>query len=231
MNLTRASGLTLLACAGLLASGMVGAQARGPSRWERQRANTAAEVEQNVAVDSGQLVELGAWLQRLVGQYRIDGEVDQAVGISDREVGVTYRSSRRVSGEADCRGIGEGAGIHCVINVEWQPISMRGASSVPAGSERFTLRPAVLLFGIDSAAQGIHVLQVDERSIAIGALGLLSGDTLQLKTTCGLNITQPICERRVRITARPARDLVKIEISIFAATLFTFNLRREHSPQ
>lgn len=231
MNHTRASGLTLLTCVGLLASSMADAQARGPSRWERQRANTAADVEQDVAEGSGQLADLGAWLQRLVGRYRIDGEVDQAVGISDREVGVTYRSSRRVSGEAACRRIGEGAGIHCVINVEWQPISMRGTSSVPAGSERFTLRPAVLLFGIDSAAQGIHVLQVDERSIAIGALGLLSGDTLQLKTTCGLSTTGSICERRVRITARPARDLVKMEISIFAATLFTFNLHREPTPQ
>lgn len=230
MNFTRASGITLLACAGVLASDLADAQARGPSQSARQRAERAVEVARSDAGSSERMAHLGVWLQRLVGRFQIDGNVDQAVGLSETETNVSIHVSRKVSGTADCRGIGEGSGIHCVINVEWQPISWRHAPSIPSPSESFTMRPAVLLFGIDPAASGIHVLQVAERSIAMGALGLLSGDTLQLKTACGAQILGQKCERHVRITARPASDLIQMEITISGSPQFTFNFRREQSP-
>jgi hypothetical protein len=221
----------VLACAGLLVSSLADAQARGPSPWARQRADRAVGVAKSAAEGSGRISDFGVWLERLVGRYEIDGNVDQAVGFSKVQVGVSIHVNRKVSGAADCRRIGEGAGVHCVINVKWQPISWLDTPSVPSPSEAFTMRPAVLLFGINSAASGIHVLQVAERSIAIGALGVLSGDTLQLETTCGTEILGQKCKRLVRITAKPASDLIQMEIAIFGSPLFTFNLRRETSPQ
>jgi hypothetical protein len=230
VNLTRASGVTVLACAGLLVSSLADAQARGPSPWARQRADRAVGVAKSAAEGSGRISDFGVWLERLVGRYEIDGNVDQAVGFSKVQVGVSIHVNRKVSGAADCRGIGEGAGVHCVINVEWQPISWLDAPSMLAPSESFTMRPAVLLFGIDAAASGIHVLQVDGRSIAISALGTLSGDTLQMETNCGAYVPGARCERLVRITAKPASDLIQMEIAIFGSPLFTFNLRREPPP-
>lgn len=199
---------------------------RGLSPSVRQRADGVENIERFTAGDSVGNSDLGAWLQRLIGRYKIDGTVEQTVDLD--QSGAKW-VSRKASGAADCQRIGDGAGTHCVINVEWPQILVRGTPTAPAFSEFFTLRPAILLFGIDSKASGIHVLQVDERSIAVSALGLLSGDTLRLETTCTLHFYDPWCKRMVRITAKPSSDLIKMEIAIYGGTRFSFNLRREPS--
>jgi len=82
--------VVLLACAALLASGEVAAQARGG----------AAKKKEGVAVDPvvgriDALADMDTWLRRLAGRFRIT-VIGQPIG------------------EADCVGIGTGSGVHCI---------------------------------------------------------------------------------------------------------------------
>ena len=96
------------------------------------------------------LAEMEAWLRRLVGKFRIEGERWS-----------TDRRSLQVRGTADCFAIGSGPGVSCVISAAWK-----------AGKETDSaVRPQVLLFGFDPGALEIRVTHVD--SLAAGMRGFL----------------------------------------------------------
>lgn len=180
----------------LFAAGEVNAQARGPSVFRQQSVDPA----DSAATREAKIAELGAWLKRLVGRFHYEGTLDIADSPS---------SERRARGVGDCIGIGDGPGVHCVINVTWPEMKW------PAGRDGVRpLAPAMILYGIDPESLGIRVLQVDGRSIAVSALSVLKGDTLAFTTPCINEARIPACRRITRIYIPSSSDGNYIRMSL-----------------
>jgi hypothetical protein len=101
------------------------------------------------------IARLDTWLRRLVGRFRIS-EVN----------GVAVKR-----GLQDCIAIGAGPGVHCLIGPG-------------AGEQKYTGAPTMTLYGIDTQALKVSYLQVNSESIAEGALGRLSGDSITFAGEC-----------------------------------------------
>lgn len=102
----------------------------------------------------------------------------------------------KLSGKGDCTRIGTGAGVHCVLDFDWPTISPHQVT-VPESP----YAPAMLMYGIDPDAPGLHYLQVNNRSIAEAASGTLEGNVASFQTSC-VN-APPNCVRFVKIIATP----------------------------
>ena len=195
MNLTRAAALTVLACAGLLAADMAAAQARGPRSAPRQ---VAPEPADEAVAREAKLAEMDAWLRRLVGHFRFEGDIQVFVLGCDSHgpcmiPGLVCESflcflHLPSPGVGDCINIGTGPGVHCVINVPW-PESM--LIPLPSGTEIYDFRwparllaPAMMLYGIDPDNLEIRYLLVDSKSISESVSGVLKGETVTFTTRC-----------------------------------------------
>lgn len=137
---------TALACAELYA------QARGPPLDDWKDPVAAA------ADPSATTAELAAWLPRLAGKFRYDG----ILGLGADDV-------RIVKGFSDCRIVGEGPGVQCVININWPEIGPNGSRGGPPHN----LAPSMILHGLDPGTATIRILQVDSKGLAEGAEGTL----------------------------------------------------------
>ena len=186
----RAPLALLLLLAAAHGSGDAHAQARGPSaaqvREQGQKVTGKKGKEESVLDDAARaskLAEMEAWLRRLVGRFRIEGRIEQPMliaGAGGRPVPVTQTG--KITGIADCVGIGDGPGVHCVLNATWPMMSyttlpLRGSvgNNVPSNG-RDNLQPAMFLIGIDRNALRIQFLQVDNLSEAEGWEGDLADD-------------------------------------------------------
>jgi hypothetical protein len=139
---------------------------------------------------AAQLRQLDEWLRKLAGRYRIEGTVEtpghatvQVVGSSNEmeDLSVATVLSGKVIGLADCAGVGEGPGIHCVINATWNSIDIDIAKlgSRPTISEALnTFTPAMLDIGLNRDPPGIRALLVTDDSISHMWAGKIEGDTL-----------------------------------------------------
>jgi len=83
---------------------------------------------------------------------------------------------RDIDGVADCKEIGEGIGLHCILNARWKhviedPIPITAMLSDPSmkkfpSEELNTLQPAVLVLGLDLDRPGIRAMLVDVESFS-----------------------------------------------------------------
>lgn len=192
MNHARFLVITMLACAAMLVSGAVGAQARDPF---------AATARQVVKVDpaiarAATLEKLDIWLRRLVGRFRITSLI-AAEGVPNPE------------GWVDCVAIGSGAGVHCVLST--QPLS-----------EARRVAPTMVLYGVDPGAPGIRYLQVDDQSLAEGDVGKLSGERIIFRAERPIIPREPkpettevviSCDREVLIYAPSSGKFLHVEDS------------------
>lgn len=222
----------------LLSAGDASAQDRGPSAQERRALALASEATKreraaDPAARAARMAELDAWLRRLVGRFRMDGDVKRYAGhhagnkrdgcipragyITDDSCG--YHFFRSAHGSGDCVGVGNGPGIHCVFNVPWprfiheSPIPRRPPEEKWLGSG--TLDPAVLMFGLDPDSLGIRYMLVGSQSIAIEATGVLEGDTLTFKTRCpneGGQYNESNCSSKFWIVASPDGQTITINL-------------------
>ncbi len=181
------------------------AQVRGPSVKEvRERVDADPAIAR-----AAKLAELDAWLRRLVGRYAVSG----SVGMPYRYSPVCRRNTRcqepalppnsGFKGLADCTRIGDGPGVHCLVNIT----GIKG--------RQYRIYPKAMLYGIDPDALGIRYLQVNGESIAEGDIGTLAGDSVSFRFTCPI-VRMPMyntlyCHREVRIQAAP--DGKRVEIS------------------
>lgn len=219
MTSLRHGAMILLACA-VLVAGKASAQGRAPSPSRKSADQSESSI---LARRAAKLTELERWLGRLKGRFHIVGQIDQAWA------GQPGRTIRPVRGVADCIGVGAGAGVQCLIDATWQPITWTIQPTLevqPAMSEYFTLHPTVLLFGLDPDSVAIRLLQVDDHSIAIAGLGSPKQDVLVMKTKCGRS-AWPVCEKVMRFTAKPGSDVVKLEIAIYGNAQWEILLHRE----
>ena len=186
--------------------------------------------------------EVKAWLRRLPGRYRIEGRVVGQVPIENETLGGTQMpnfDARPVTGPikgvADCSAIGEGAGVHCIINASWPTIEYEsnnsGASYAPPSmdftpSERVdTMHPAMVVLGLDTDLPGIRLMLIAADSMAQSWTGRLEGATATTKHpgSCG----NPGCYTHFEITAEPG-DVVSFVFH--AGQLITVDLTMHRDP-
>jgi hypothetical protein len=223
MNRVALSVIALVPCAAIVVASSASAQGRAaPVR----RLAVETPVEDGVVVDSAahakRLSELEVWLRRLVGSYRVDGDVDQLIGAD-------LRGSSRIKGGAVCTAVGDGPGVRCLVDATWAPIfyiqqpgypgvEHRSSDSTPAN--KFTLHPSIFLFGLHPETETIRVMEVDDHSIAVEAGEVIQEDNkLEYVTTCPAIDYRAYC-RHVRVTAKPGRNAVSIEIQVIGGAHF-----------
>jgi hypothetical protein len=194
----------------LLASEVAEPQARGPSatvvlekgqeipnsRQERlealersqQEAQALAEQEaeelKDPAIRARKFAELEAWLRRIPGRFRIEGLIEKPEFRLEAQASTVVDG--KVTGVADCRAIGEGVGVHCILNATW-PIIESGAAPLyipgigtpppPASEMLRTFSPAILLIGMSQDPPGIQAEMVNADSLSHAWAGKLVDDT------------------------------------------------------
>jgi len=190
--------IVLSVCVAMFPWGTVNAQDRGPSAEKRRAQAAASEAKErervaDPAVRAAKLAELEAFLRRLVGRFRYDGEVKLIWGITgtvDPAHGCDGKGcyvTKGAQGVADCVGFGNGPGVQCLTHVPWPRFFMPVSMPRDPGEIRWRgpyLDGAMSLFGIDPDQPGVRFLLVDSQSIAFTELGVLEGNTLTFETEC-----------------------------------------------
>lgn len=180
MNVTRAATIASLAGAVLFFSAVVNAQPRGPSPLAPGHSDKV-EAADSDAARAAKLADLEAWLGRLRGRFHFEGVARALLALGEGcETGCW--AIKEAHGIGECFGIGDGPGVHCIINVPWprffrQRVSSSSGPEIPWASHN--LGPATVLYGIDPDNLGIRFLLADGRSRATEAAGLLQGDTVK----------------------------------------------------
>lgn len=181
MNTLPRALLALLSCSTVLACGDASAQARGGAGAMKYKEGTDPAVSRNA-----ELMELDAWLRRLVGKFRISTSLQPNVG------------------EAECVGIGGGSGVHCLFRFtssrpgQWSvQVFMFGLDLDAPGVRYLRLRSDGL------AEAGVAKLHSD----AV----LFSGDCPIIQPPAGPGRHQvPLwCRQELRIQARPEASAIR----------------------
>jgi len=241
MKQSNPCAMVFLVGTALLGASHLWAQGRGPSVQQVQKSgrkvhrtnDQALKIEEVVdeAARARKLAELRVWLGRLVGHFRVEGQVEQTLADpSTRQ----ERQSVAVRGVADCAAIGAGPGVQCVIDATWPDIDMiygedrNGVrSSIPAWSNSFhTLHPAVFVYGIDTRYAGIHFFRLDNQGVGNGYIGTLNDDKVIFSMMRNCPVVQSSCTAYLSITAGKEGGVVRMVLFIPGGSV-TLLLKRE----
>lgn len=185
MKSTCLASLAWLVSTAMLACGEAAAQARGAV--SRSTAIDKDPVVERIA----KLAELDTWLRRLKGKFRITTQSGQAIG------------------EADCMGIGEGPGVHCIYRMS------RGRK------DRWTVQ--VRLFGLNLEQAGVDYLRLNGDSTAEGGTAKLIGDLVIFLGDCPIIqppqtgmvvVTMTACRQELKMHAAPGGKPVRINTRV-----------------
>lgn len=127
-------------------------------------------VKLDAAARARKITEMEAWLDRLVGQYRVEGTYLNTGGIGP------------VAGTANCRHV-VGPGVQCEITATVKHPAE--PSKNPPFDQAITdgMRPLIILFGIDPDTQQIKAGLVDSRAMEV--TGRLIDDAVLLTVQGG----------------------------------------------
>jgi len=114
---------------------------------------------------------LEAWLRRLAGRFEYEGAANP--------YGQPPEEPRPVTGRSDCINVGNGPGIQCVLEVKWRERRDGMGNPIPPHPN---LDPSMMLFGLEPSGDRLHFLQVDNKGIAQGGTGVLSGNIAKMIT-------------------------------------------------
>lgn len=217
-----AGAIALLASLVLLASNQVSAQTRQPVSAEK-----ATEERPHIGASEAsaqKITELEAWLKRLTGRFTYTGQVKYHAGFGC----VVNRSPcdlpslscdragcwvlRPASGTADCRAVGQGPGVQCVVNVYWPLTKVLSLPEPSPVKERVAIWPgrsltqAMAMYGFDPRTLEVRYMLVDGSSIAEAATGTLRGDTGVFNVAC-VDATIPLCTQTLQIHAPPGGSI------------------------
>jgi hypothetical protein len=251
----------LLATVACLACGDAGAEPRGPSAVRKTPAKESVEATKNdnaspddqqrgvaammmrraelllqrdrelaekfdAATHAAKLAELKIWIRRIPGRFRIEGRIERMGG--GGLVGA------KVSGVADCDGVGQGGGVRCIFNAMWPLIDAvsrpagkaAGPIQSPSPSEALrSFRPAVLVLGVDPQVSELRALMVTDDSLAHTWGGRLTANTVKANRLTGCrNIPPPDpqdnrCFQPLELIAEPGREIVTIAMQSVGVTL------------
>jgi hypothetical protein len=180
------------------------------------------------------LAELDAWLQRLVGRFRIEGFAKIFVGINTAKTcieGAPCYSRGPTQGAGDCKRVGTGPGVHCAFNIAF----LAGTSELwrPAAGPKWPgpfLGGAMVLYGIDTESMRIRFLLVDAKSIAYEAFGILEGDWMTFRSGCVNDRAGKLCKQIFRIRAKSDESSVEMrfdkEVQNLTTAGYLFALHR-----
>lgn len=201
--------------------------------FELQRTRALEEVFDD-ATHATKLAELQTWIRRIPGRFRIEGRVERP--------GPGGPVRGKVSGIADCAGVGEGAGVQCIFNAMWPVIDspdlpfaalMNGPIPRPSPSEALrTFRPAVLALGLDPALSEVRALLVTDDSIAHTWAGRLTANTLRANRLTGCRDIPPPepqdyrCFQPLELIAEPESENVTFVLRSGSITI-TLAMRRD----
>lgn len=187
--------------------------------------------------------QMGEWLMRLVGRYRIEGSLFMPTrtflfrNTEGEETEGEFESRfEQARGTGDCASVGAGPGVSCIFNVSWQeqyeiimdpdagPV---GVWHLPEGVPY--LNPAALLMGMDLANQRLAYLLVNRNGLPEGGAGSIAGDRATFRSKCvnappllaRLNPAQKFdekppltCDRITHIDAKPDGRSVEVSITV-----------------
>jgi hypothetical protein len=202
----------------LLSGGDVTAQSAvdGGSRMGREMELLRQEQVRGNEAATSDRAELKSFLSRLPGRFRIEGSIEQGYM-------ATLRS--KITGVADCAGIGTGSGVHCAITASW-PVLDRNVAQIGAQespSEMLnTFRPAVLALGVESEGTRARVLLVTADSIANSWSGALDGNTLEVQRLD--NCMDPRCFRTLTIDANPGTGVITLSLPAQRGIVITLTM-------
>lgn len=153
--------------------------------------------------------ELGAWLQRLQGQFRYEGQVAVC---SDGKL-----DQLPVTGTTDCRslyarGSEQLLSMYCVASAASLPVAHESPAVVLLA---LRLAPAVSVLGVVPDLPGMQLMEIDNQGMASHSRGTLSGDTLTMTGPCGLPGS---CRRVTRVTATSGSGQVSMRIDFESGT-------------
>lgn len=137
--------------------------------WEKGLDLDGARLD--AAARARKITEMEAWLDRLVGQYRVEGSYLNTGGIGP------------VEGTANCRHVVGSPGVQCEITATVKHPAEPAKN--PPFDQAITdgMKPLIMLFGIDPVALQIKAGLVDSR--ATEANGRLLDDALLLTVQGG----------------------------------------------
>jgi hypothetical protein len=185
---------------------------------------------------------MGAWLLRLVDQYRVEG-MGAAPAVEPFAV----------KGNGDCVPVGRGPGVHCILNIHWidqfeiimdPDVGPPGVYNVPGGVSY--LNPSMMLVGLEPPRDGMQFLLVDNKGLPEGGGATIAGNRATLRSACvnapklflDMNPDRKFegrfpdtCERVMRIDAKLDSSVVHVDIDIEInrepVSRFQLTLRRE----
>jgi hypothetical protein len=187
----------------MLAAGAAGANPR----------DSATKLNYAPAKPVVEPAQMGEWLERLAGKYRIEGMVEVVLSSPDydrRRCGVpppppdepdrpiVAPLCESIKGRADCIRIGTGPGVQCIIQAQWhdmyelingsEPVE-EGTNPPPPGMYRVPggesyLGPSMLMIGMDPGKSGVNYLLVDNKGLPEGGLGSIAGNRATFRTPC-----------------------------------------------
>lgn len=183
-------------------------------------------VDESDTSRSAQIARMSAWLKRLEGRFRYEGIVDDpgAYCYLNRKnnarvcVGSNPKTGR---GLGDCVLVGDGPGLHCVLNLNWEESG--SLSTPPPGSLGASLNefpdfaPTMLLYGIDPVTLGIRYLQADDRGLVEVGQGALKGNAVTFRAPCLNMPASLLCTRVTRIYANSDASVIRLWLDIEAA--------------
>lgn len=239
--------------AAAVGSGDAHSQARGPSHNEigeqgrhivstrearelaRQQGMQQAQQQQTAMLDpaarAGKFTELDVFLRRLPGRFRIDGHIESNVIVVQAGAAGSVLRRGQVTGIADCSAVGEGVGLNCVMTANWPilespvPIRMAIPPPPPPTEQLNTVRPALLVLGLNMDTPGIRALFVSADTLSSHFAGTLDGDraTAVRPSLCKELLR---CWSGLEVTATPDSDIVTMVLRSFRATV-TLTMHRD----
>lgn len=180
----------------------------------------ARAVQQEGAMRDADAAKVHGWLARLVGKFEYEGTVEPASACrvlatsgsaycSDASGRAHQPERLGASGFGDCVAVGDGPGVHCVLDVKWP--------TPREPSDRDGVRPlssAMFLLGFDPLSSGIRFQLVDAQSIAEASLGYVGVNTAKFMTRCVNEPVIPSCRRTWLIHASPDASAVSMTLDI-----------------
>lgn len=157
-------------------------------------ANAQAHQPAPPEIQTDQAVAMGAWLERLVGDFKLDGAFTEGDCSGDS-------SCAGISGRMNCIAVGNGPGVQCIINAQWTLY----AGFPPIDLSSF-LDPAMSLFGVDPGKSEISLMLVNDKGVSTHGFGTVKGSTTAFRTRCA-GANDEGCQVGIRIEAGPDANI------------------------
>lgn len=188
---------------GLLAGALMAAAASAQERPRGPPPPRPLTPEEKAARLAEKTVDMGVWLPRLVGRFKVEGVI-QAEGGGQAPGGETCSLENPCSatGKVDCIAVGDGPGVQCVSYVTWPEFWSSMTETQTAGQS--FLGPAATLYGLDPNAVRFRLMQLDTDGLVTDGAAQLNGNTLawDFEGYCPRE-PQAMCRQETRIYAPP----------------------------